>query len=441
MTAEFRLDKPVETRDGVEPTMVVMTWRRTDAALTFGFEVHGAVAHLNQPNPPRAEINGRTVQLDLSRYVAAFNDLATSLYLGPFRNVVNSGSNTNYYDLQIGQSFIETWDAYKTGNNRAQNRQAVSVERELAAIFGFDRVEINASPGNTTLQVIADDQPYQLQEHGAGLAQFFHVLAFVALRRPPFVFIDEPEQNLHPALQLDFLTTLAKYTTRGVAFSTHSIGLARAIGHEVYSVRRLPDDSREVGLLEGTRDVVEFLGELSFSGYQELGFRSILLVEGTTEVPTIQRWLRLYGIEREIVLLPLGGSSLINAKSAGALSEITRITTRVAVVIDSERDSESTDLSEPRAGFVSACEALGFNVHVLHRRALENYLTDDAIKVVKGERYSALAPYQSLSEATLPWAKRDNWRIAAEMKREDLDSTDIGQFFAGLAGLATDVTS
>ena len=118
-----------------------------------------------------------------------------------------------------GEQFIAQWDQIKTGANRQQNRMAIAVERELQQIFGFAKLEINAAPGNETLQIIADDQPYELQEQGAGLAQFVVVLAFVATRRPAWVFIDEPEQNLHPSLQLDFLTTLARYTSRGVMFA------------------------------------------------------------------------------------------------------------------------------------------------------------------------------------------------------------------------------
>lgn len=436
MTAEFALSTGTEPRSAAEPSRVVFRWRRSDAALTIGFVLGDSdVLHATRLDgqAPVVRYEGTDTPLDLTRYVELFTELAAGLYLGPFRNAVNVGAKSDYYDLQIGEAFIATWDQYKTGNNRAQNRQAIGVERELQEIFGFDKLELNAAPNNQTLQVIVDDQPYQLQEQGAGLAQFIVVLAFVALRRPPYVFIDEPEQNLHPALQLDFLTTLAKFTTRGVVFSTHSIGLARAIAQQVYSVRRLPDESREVRPLEGTRNLVEFLGELNLSGYEELGFRSILLVEGTTEVPTVQRWLRLYGIDHEVVLMPLGGSSMINARSGAALTEIKRITTKVAVLIDSERPNADAPLAKDRAAFVKTCGDLGFDVHVLERRALENYLTDSAVKTVKGEKYGALGEYESLKDAAAPWGKHENWRIAAEMRRPDLDGTDLGDFLSALA--------
>jgi ABC-type cobalamin/Fe3+-siderophores transport system ATPase subunit len=437
MTATFLLDPPGPSEEiGTEPSALRLRWHRANAGTTIEVEYNHQpipISRWDDDGQPVVSAEGGRVTLDLRRYQQAFRDLSESIYLGPFRNAVNVGGSASYYDLQIGEQFIAQWDDFKTGNNRAQNRAAIAVERELQQIFGLRKLEINAAPGNQTMQIIADDEPYQLQEQGAGLAQFIVVFAFVATRRPTYIFIDEPELNLHPALQLDFLTTLAGYCTRGLAFSTHSIGLARAVGQDIYSVRRLPDDSRELRPLEATRNYVEFLGELSLSGYAELGFNRVVLVEGRTEVPTIQRWLRLYGIEHEVVLLPLGGSTLINADSAPALAEIKRITEDVSVVIDSEREAEGEPLDGPRQAFVDACEGLGFTVLVLRRRAMENYFADAAVKAVKGPEYRALEEFEALSSVEPRWGKNENWRIAAEMTRQDLDATDLGHFLRQLA--------
>jgi ABC-type cobalamin/Fe3+-siderophores transport system ATPase subunit len=438
MTATFTLDPPVDDDAEVEtePSAIRFRWHRPDAGLTIEIEHQSRqVEVVNWADDFKAvnvSSGGVHIRLDLRRFQRAMKDLSRAIYLGPFRNAVNVGGSAEYYDLQIGEQFIAAWDEFKTGPNRAQNRAAIAVERELQRIFGLSKLEINATPGNATLQIIADDEPYQLPEQGAGLAQFIVVMAFVATRKPSYILIDEPELNLHPSLQLDFLTTLARYCERGVAFATHSIGLARAIGQDIYSVRRLPDEARELRPLEATRDYVQFLGELSLSGYAELGFSRVLLVEGTTEVPTIQRWLRLYGVEHEVVLLPLGGSSLINASSGVALAEIQRVTANVSVIIDSERESEGQPLGESRQAFLDECKRLNFTVHVLERRALENYLTGAAVKAVKGERYRALGSFEALASVSPHWGKHENWRIAAEMTRDDLDATDLGGFFAQL---------
>jgi hypothetical protein len=438
MTATFSLPDPVPSEEvGLEPVAVRFRWQRPGARLTFELLVGAGTLIVdnleNEGMSAAARLGDSLMQIDLRRYQAAFADLARAIYLGPFRNAVNMGGSASYYDLQIGEQFIAAWDGFKTGNNRAQNRAAIAVEKELQKIFSLDRLEINAAPGNATLQVIADDEPYQLQEQGAGFAQFIVVMAFVATRRPSYILIDEPDLNLHPSLQLDFLTTLAKYCDRGVTFATHSIGLARSVGEEIYSVRRAPDGGREVSPLAGGDSYVELLGELGFSGYSELGFSKVLLVEGTSEVPTIQSWLRLYGIEHEVVLLPLGRSSLINATSGTALAEIKRITESVAVLIDSERSAAEEELAGDRQGFVEACRELGFEIHVLERRALENYLTQAAIKAVKGDKYQALGPFEALADARPAWGKNENWRIAAEMRADDLADTDLGRFLSQLA--------
>ncbi len=435
LTATFWLDPPEPgVAESPEPSAIRFRWQRPRARLKIEVEVEGEPINVTavSGNGRRVAAQGFNVEIDLSRAQSIFAELLRAIYLGPFRNAINIGGSSDYYDLQIGEQFIATWDQFKTGNVREQNRAAIAVERELQEIFNLRKLEINASPGNATLQVIADDQPYQLQEQGGGFAQFVLVLAFVVTRRPSYIFIDEPELNLHPSLQLDFLTTLARYCTRGVAFATHSLGLARSIGQDVFSVRRLDDDSRELRPIEATPDYVQFLGELGLSGYNELGFTRVLMVEGTTEVPTLQRWLRLYGLEHEVLLLPLGGSSLINPSSGAALKEITRISDRVSAVIDSERSEAGEPLAPDRQGFVDACTELGFDVHVLERRSIENYLTEAAVKEAKGEKYRALAPFESLASANPSWGKGENWRIAAHMSRADLDVTDLGKFLASL---------
>lgn len=435
----LRLPRPNPREEvGLEPDAIRIRFHRTDPqGVTVEPELDGVVFRLSNllgnENEVNVEAGAYRRTIDIRRYREAARELQQIIYLGPFRNAINVGTKADYFDLQIGEAFIKQWDAFKTGPNRSNNRRARNVEKELAQIFGLRSLEINAAPGDETLVVFADDLPYQLSEQGAGLAQFILVFAFVATREPSWIFIDEPELNLHPSLQVDFLTSLAAFAKRGVVFATHSIGLARAIGQEVHSVCRLDDDSREVRDLSGTRDYGEFLGELSLSGYNELGFKRVLLVEGTTEVPVLQRWLRLYGIEHEVVLLPLGGSSLINATSAQALAEVSRLTDAVSVLIDSEQAAEGEPLSPERQAFVEECERLGFDVHVLERRAIENYLTEEAVKKVKGPSCSALGPFDARSGTGRGWNKRENWRIAAEMTRDDLDACDLGSFLVGLA--------
>lgn len=375
---------------------------------------------------------GGTSTANLANLFQLSKALAETLYIGSFRNAINIGSHTNYFDIQVGQAFVQAWRAFKTGNIKRHNEAAYRLTQDIKRIFEFTDLEINPSPDDQTLQVFINGRSYKLPELGSGITQFILVLANVATKRPSYVLIDEPELNLHPSLQLDFLTTIASYAHDGILFATQSIGLARASADWIYSVRKGAEGESEVTELEATPRLSEFLGELSFSGYRELGFDKVLLVEGARDVKTIQQFLRLYKKDHHVVLLPLGGSQLINESREAELEEIKRISENVSALIDSERTAPGAPLEASRAAFVETCHKARIRCHILERRAIENYFSDEAVKKVKGDKYRSLEPYQALNDVSPAWSKAENWRIAREMSLEELNTTDLGKFLASL---------
>jgi energy-coupling factor transporter ATP-binding protein EcfA2 len=254
------------------------------------------------------------------------------------------------------------------------------------------------------------------------------VLGNALIRRPSFIAIDEPETHLHPTLQLDFLTTLASYARNGVLFATHSMGLARSTADRLYSVQQSPQGSI-VREYHRTPHFAEFLGSMGIAGLQELGWDKILLVEGPTEVRTFQQFLRRYGKDRSVVLLSLGGSSLINGKCGEHLSEVVRLGGKVAAVIDSERSAVDQELEKPRREFAEICAQLGIECHVLQRRATENYLSDRALKTAFGPSVSEPGHYDKPEPN---WGKTQNWLAARESSLDELNATDLGPFLAQL---------
>jgi ABC-type cobalamin/Fe3+-siderophores transport system ATPase subunit len=356
--------------------------------------------------------------------------LARCLYIGSFRNAIHVGSTEDYFDIKIGQAFSAEWRTHKTGSLKRRNEAIHRLTEDVRKIFGFDQLEINPSEDARTLKLLVNGKSYSLGELGSGISQFILVLANAAIREPSLILIDEPELNLHPSLQLDFLTTLSSYADVGIVFATHSIGLARACADPIYVLRRVNEGESKMGDLESTPRLSEFLGELSFSGYRELGFRKVLLVEGKTEVQTFQQILRRYGKDHQVVLLPLGGNTLISDSSVAELAEITRISDDISAVIDSELPSAGASMDPIRTRFVETCAKLKIKCHVLERRATENYLSDRAVKEVKGAKFRCLGAYEKLSDVAPSWSKSENWRIARRMTRDELDATDLGKFLA-----------
>jgi hypothetical protein len=441
-TFTFLNNRPIRMKFRTHTSASAVEHPETDIEINYSRDGSLEVRHFVEET---IEKFGSAVRYPDAGIHALFGSITDMMYIGPFRNILNFAPadpymrsdlgiyRPVYHDLFMGHQFVKCWSDWKLGSDRSKNELALRLEDDLARIFDLGRLTINASHGESTLKIFINGRSYHLDELGAGLAQFIVVLTNVAFRRPSFVLIDEPELNLHPALQLDFLTTLARYANVGVVFATHNLGLARSIGIRIYSTTREADESCRVRQIEATPRLAEFLGELSFSAHRELGFDKLLLVEGPTDVPVIQQFLRKLGKERQILVLPMHGSATINGKAGPAqLQEVLRITKDVAVLIDSERNTDSEALITDRTEFQKACRKLRIKCHVLDRRATENYLTDRAVKAVKGSSFRALDPYEKLSKLPNGWAKAENWKIAAEMSEDELQETDLGRFLASL---------
>ncbi len=417
-----------ENKDFINSLSFVLDRNRIyDTTIYYGIDGERIVGNLQNLG------NGNLIKQPEGKklYSAALENalkiLTNSIYIGAFRNAI-SESNGNYYGLNIGTAFVSAWSAWKSGNNRDSGTKTQKVIEDIRRIFGFERLDVDASDDKKCLKIFINGKPYGLNEVGGGLAQFIIVLGNVALSNPSFVFIDEPELNLHPSLQLDFLTSIASYTSHGVIFSTHSVGLARSGADKIYSVKKEKGESI-VKLFDQQSNLVELLGEMSFSTYQEIGLESILLVEGKTDIKVQQQLLRLLGKEHKVLIISLDGERMINASRIDELKELQRITKNIFILIDSEKEDRAQPVLERISKFEIACRESGFNILIMERRAIENYFTSESIQNEKqSNKYKALGYYEKLSNLEFGWSKSDNWRIARFMTLDELKLTDVGKF-------------
>lgn len=386
-----------------------------------------------QPLAQLSNASNKTATFGYIKFVEALQSLSHSVYYGSYRNAINEGA-AQYYDIAVGTQLITQWDYWKAGANVANKRAIATVQSDVKRLLGYDSLEINASSDNKTLDVIVNGHPFKLADLGAGVAELIITLSNALVRKPSFIFIDEPESHLHPSLQVDFLTTLAGYATNGIAFSTHSIGLARSVADRTYAITRQNEIS-SCAIFEKQAHLAELLGNLSYSGYYPAENGYILLVEGTTEVKTFQVLLRKLKKDHAFVILPLGGKSLIRENTDVEINEVVRIAggaNKVFAIIDSERQEKTADLDKEHKAFKLTCEKLGISLLITERRATENYFSDDAIKKSLGVNFSSLAEYGLLKDSKNGWSKTDNWRIAANETDEFFLSHDLGVFIAGL---------
>jgi energy-coupling factor transporter ATP-binding protein EcfA2 len=397
------------------------------------------VYSLQSPSSPVFSDNGYVAQSDgliADRHGTVFYDFGElreiiqvffeARYFGAFRNALNQGSGS-YYDFMIGTAFIDLWNNWKTSGVRSHSRAIEKITEDIRSLFEFERLEINASVSLKTLLVTINGHQYRLAEMGSGISQFIMALGNAATAAPSLILIDEPETNLHPALQVDFLLTLAQYAKVGCIFSTHSVGLARSVAHPIFTVQR-GAQGPIVRPFEATPSYTQFLGELSFSSFKEMGCDRILLVEGVNDVKAIQQLLRLFGKEHTTVILPLGGDQLVTGAREYELNELRRLSGNIFAVVDSERPGEGAGAAERRMAFGEVCKKVGFDLCLTERRAIENYFSDYAVKAAFGPSFEQLQPYERLDDHPNGWSKSDNWRIARHVRKADLLLSDVGAF-------------
>lgn len=368
----------------------------------------------------------QNTRYDFSNICRLASDLAQTLYIGPFRSIIGQVSGP-YYDLEIGSNFINTWHNWKSGGSKESNLAIGSITQTIKEIFKLDQLEINPLAGSVGLHVWLNHKPYRLSELGAGLAQFIVVFANAAIKKPRIILIDEPELNLHPMLQMNFLTSLASYAQSGIIFATHSIGLARAVSDDIYTFKK-DQEAISVQQFHRTASYAEFLGEMSFASIQENGYDCLLLVEGVNDVRTIHQFLRTMKKEHAVVVMQLGGNELAKGGRELELGEIRRLSENIYALVDSERSQETDPPAEQRIAFAGICDTLKIPLCITQRRAIENYLTDRAVKTAFGPSHNGLSPYEAFAANTHGWKKSEGWRVAREMSLEEIRGTDLYDF-------------
>lgn len=415
----FDLQKEIEIQIGMEGWTYTHRWSNE---------------HLQTQHCKMKLTRGSDLQTAVDQLKEIGQLLSRAIYIGPYRNITNQANqgSASYYDLPIGEAFVSQWRSLKTGTTTASRRAIIEAQKDIAKLMGHEAVDISATDDGKSLTLVFDNNVTQtLSDVGSGIAQMIFSIATVANRKPTLLLIDEPESHMHPSMQAKFLEALHRHVQFGTIFTTHSIGLARQAANVIHAVIKDKTTGKSsIRPFEDARNSAQLLGEMSYSQYSALGGKYLLLVEGSTEVKTLRMFLRKLDLDSEIMIIPLGGSSLIHANCKDELMEFSRIGAKVFVVFDSEKPSETEEPNASRLGFFKICAELfgAPNVLMTEKRATDNYLSEAAIQKIKSDKYRALKPYEKLEDCQPGWAKSEGWRIADLMNFSEIADTDLGKF-------------
>lgn len=275
--------------------------------------------------------------------------------------------------------------------------------------------------GNVTPQVLLElrvdnDEARPLQELGDGVSALLTLVAPLFLQPPgSWIFVEEPENHLHPGLQRQYVDILSRegVDKRGHRFfiTTHSNHILEALqvrtGVRVFCVNRAKHGKVWQHVVEETpASDLRLLDSLGVSAASVIQARCIIWVEGPTDIKYVRGLLRLaLGVGggtllegRDFAFIAYGGSLLTDIErdphpSAlhAALPRILSVAARSMVIAD----RDGTKKAKAHEERVTAYAKAGVPYLITKGREIENELGVEVWKQILRQAF----PKEELADA------------------------------------------
>jgi len=204
--------------------------------------------------------------------------------------------------------------------------------------------------------------------------------------------IEEPETYLHPGAQRDLLNSFRTIAASGqVLVSSHSPVFAGST--DVANLTLIIRENGIAKVLQGDKLQLEKVAEeLGVEPSDQIyGYKAVVFVEGPKDCDFISTVVKTFSESgklsstfetKQIGILPGGGNNLKHWVTRKAIKGINR---RYAVILDSDRKSNSDQISKEKMTLKSEIEKDGGICFILRKREIENYLHPDVIKKKTGK--------------------------------------------------------
>lgn len=310
-------------------------------------------------------------------------------------------------------------------------------------------------------------QPVRLSQSGSSLRSIFIILATIRLnpvventaKLDANVFcVEEPENNLHPALLrrlLEFLAKRRAETNSSLLITTHSSAAidwaTRRDDAATYHVRRNRGTS-SVGEAREYLALRDLLQDLDIRASELLQANGVIWVEGPSDRLYVRRWLDVVseGSLREgahYSIMFYGGkllshlSALPPSEAQQAIS-LLRLNRNLAVVIDSDRrwltnGKFRANINDTKKRIIEEAETIGGLVWVTEGKEIENYVSARIISQITNDHVSKLDKFDAVPNAVSKYVS-DKISLAHQVGEqttdEDMDVLDLRVRMTELVG-------
>lgn len=254
---------------------------------------------------------------------------------------------------------------------------------------------------------------------GLGLRDLLVIITLVLTTDYTFYLIEEPENHLHADFQKRLLYFLKGLKNKQFLLSTHS-----NVFLDINNVDKIYycffDGEVKVSDKTSHSKIINALG---YSVTENLTSDALILTEGPSDIPVIQKILKWIGAldKYNIKLWPLGGDIM------GEIDLSIFGRNEVFAIIDSDPGSSSA-----RNKFKKKCDNNNIKYYQLNRYAIENYFTLDALKKIFGEKITInnIEENKSVDEQVgfkvkNKTIKGKNIDIIEAMSLTDIEGTDL----------------
>jgi hypothetical protein len=277
---------------------------------------------------------------------------------------------------------------------------------------------------------------FPLASLGSGIEQVVLHAVAATLASNAVVTFEEPELHLHPVLQRQLMTYLAR-TTNQYFISTHSAHLIDALHADTFHVRLIDGQTViEKAVTDAERHRV--CEDLGYRPSDIVQANCVIWVEGPSDRIYVRHWLKqadAHLSEHVHFSIMFYGGKLLSHLSASEtdsvddglndLIQLRLLNRQVAIIIDSDRSTAEEQIRETKTRVADEISKYGGLIWISAGREIENYVPAETLSaavelVAEGRGKSVKSgQFDKALPSTKPNSKYTVDKVATALKVEE----------------------